>query len=198
MEYVDTPGLDDILTGEQAVEEISKAFRVGGPFKLFFVCTLEAGALRPTDVSVIRTVSRAIQLQATDTSIKYGVVVNKCSQTELQQFDNADYKLNISRRLGIEPTKQNPLLIKLEPTIDSVSNTLLRGKEEYNQFVDALPVFSLPQHCQVKLSAGDLEEQLRKEIPDLQKKTVQQETVRDPGCWCLFTYFFANGTRSGQ
>eukprot|EP00972_Heterocapsa_arctica_P004459 662494-Heterocapsa_arctica.AAC.1 len=76
---MDTPGLDDVKLREMAAKEISKALKRDGDFKVFFVITLEAGRVRPSDKVTIKLVLDA----APDIGCKYGIIVNKMSKKAL-------------------------------------------------------------------------------------------------------------------
>eukprot|EP01132_Coremiostelium_polycephalum_P000132 gene132-179_t len=72
--YIDTPGLADVNTREQAAKEIEQALKKNNNYKIVFVATIESGRLRPTDVSTIETVCDAIKVP-----FEYGLVFNKVS-----------------------------------------------------------------------------------------------------------------------
>jgi len=71
--YGDTPGLSDIKIRKQAADEIRKALQQDGDYKLVFVCTLEAGRVRPDDVTTMQLVLEAIN----DAEFPFAIVVNK-------------------------------------------------------------------------------------------------------------------------
>lgn len=73
--YVDTPGLHDVETRETAALEIQKALQQEGRYKIFFVITLEAGRVRPVDVTVINLVLDAIK----ESNLQHSLIVNKVS-----------------------------------------------------------------------------------------------------------------------
>lgn len=70
--YGDTPGLCDMELKEQAANEIEKALKRGGEFKILFVMTIESGRVRPEDFLTIETV-----LSNIDVEVNYGIVINK-------------------------------------------------------------------------------------------------------------------------
>jgi len=74
----DTPGLDDMKIRGQAAAEIEKALKQEGSYKLFFVITLEAGRVKPSDVATIEMVMDAIKRD----DKAYNVIVNKISKLE--------------------------------------------------------------------------------------------------------------------
>lgn len=74
----DTPGLDDMKIREQAAVEIEKALKQEGTYKLFFVITLEAGRVKPSDIATIEMVMDAIKREGKS----YNVIINKISKLE--------------------------------------------------------------------------------------------------------------------
>jgi len=73
--YGDTPGLSDIKMRKRAAEEITKILKQNGQYKIFFVCTLESGRVRPDDVTTIKLVLESITVP-----IEYGIIVNKITK----------------------------------------------------------------------------------------------------------------------
>ena len=51
--YLDTPGLQDVVTRRRAAIAITEALRQNGNYQIFFVLTLNAGKLRPEDLTTI-------------------------------------------------------------------------------------------------------------------------------------------------
>lgn len=74
--YMDTPGLSDISMRTQAAQEIKKALSQGGLFQIFFVMTLEAGRIRPDDLTTMKLVLNA----APTIKTLYSVIINKVSK----------------------------------------------------------------------------------------------------------------------
>jgi len=73
----DTPGLQDIETKKKAAEEIVKLFRSVKFMKLIFVVTLEAGRIRPVDVTTMDLMLSSFQ--DIDMTNRFGVIINKVS-----------------------------------------------------------------------------------------------------------------------
>jgi energy-coupling factor transporter ATP-binding protein EcfA2 len=57
-----------------------KALRVGGKFKIMFVCTLESGRIQAADLTTIKLVLDAIG----DNTLPFGIVVNKVNKSRLR------------------------------------------------------------------------------------------------------------------
>jgi len=74
--YIDTPGLEDIARKKQAGVEIEKALKKDGTMKLVFVVTLEGGRIRSADIATIETVLGAFKPEF-KRHIQYGIIVNK-------------------------------------------------------------------------------------------------------------------------
>lgn len=74
----DTPGLEDVKLRNQAADEIEKALKQDGVYKLFFVITLEAGRIKPADLATIDVVMDAID----HNDRAFNVIINKLSKKE--------------------------------------------------------------------------------------------------------------------
>ncbi len=85
-QYVDTPGLDDVLTREVAASEISSALSGTESLLLVFVCTLEAGAVKAADVDTIKAVLLALEQAGAHVRDSFCILVNKCSPNEMEKL----------------------------------------------------------------------------------------------------------------
>ena len=74
--YLDTPGLADIKMRKAAATAITEGLRKNGTYQIFFVVTLEAGRLRPTDLATIKLV-----LENAKDIISYNLIINKLSKS---------------------------------------------------------------------------------------------------------------------
>ena len=72
--YFDTPGLEDANKEMQkrAAEEVTKALKQRGIYKIFFVITLEAGRVDTRDAALIKVI-----LEHAREITRFGVIVNK-------------------------------------------------------------------------------------------------------------------------
>lgn len=82
--FCDTPGLEDVEIRQRAAEEITKALKQAGSYRVFFVLTCESGRVRPPDVALIDTVRDALE-GAVDSSFQHSVIVNKVSKKLMQK-----------------------------------------------------------------------------------------------------------------
>lgn len=89
--YVDTPGLSDIQMRKQAAEEIAKALREGGPFKIVFVMTLEGGRVRPDDNATRKLVLEA----APEIGTNYSIILNKVTRGEARGLSRPENMENL-------------------------------------------------------------------------------------------------------
>jgi hypothetical protein len=69
--FYDTPGLADTKLRKEAAEAITKVFKKGGDFKVFFVLTLQSGRVLEQDRTTMEEILRSAPI--TD----YGVIFNK-------------------------------------------------------------------------------------------------------------------------
>ena len=86
--WADTPGLSDIALRKRAAEEIVLALQKNGVYKIIFVMTLEAGRVRPDDITTMRLVHSACEI----IGIKYSIVVNKVTTGMFNHMENEDEK----------------------------------------------------------------------------------------------------------
>lgn len=81
----DTPGLDDVEMRQKAAGEIEKALKQEGIYRLFFVITLEAGRIKPADLTTIEMVMGAIKRD----NVTFNVIVNKVTKQEKAKIEQA-------------------------------------------------------------------------------------------------------------
>lgn len=94
---LDTPGLADVVTEDQNLQEIQKAFETPGIYKLFFVIVLEAGRITSEDTDTIQVV-----LEALPPDINFGVLVNKV--TPALMCEKSEISIHLSKSIGRNPT----------------------------------------------------------------------------------------------
>merc|ERR1712050_148484 len=82
--YMDTPGLSDIELRKQAAAAINKAMSMGGRFKLFFVITLDAGRVRPVDLTTMKLVLGACSDIPAHNG--YGIIINKLHKKVMKKL----------------------------------------------------------------------------------------------------------------
>ena len=69
--YGDTPGLSDVKYRKEVAQEITKALKQNGIYKLFFVASVEAGRVRPDDIITIHLILNSIQIK-----VNYSIIIN--------------------------------------------------------------------------------------------------------------------------
>ena len=72
---VDTPGFFDLGNQKKAAKEIENGLKKNGEYRLIFVFTLEAGRVRPQDVTAVKLI-----LDAINEDVPFGVVINKLEE----------------------------------------------------------------------------------------------------------------------
>jgi len=108
--FMDTPGLEDVKKRKQAAKAITEALKKNGNYQVFFVVTLEAGRVRPQDVTVINLV-----LESAKEITHYGVIFNKLTKPLLKKLEDDNEKMKLLVQVSIhEDGKGNkPLPIPL-------------------------------------------------------------------------------------
>jgi predicted GTPase len=85
--YMDTPGLDDVKTRDQAALEIEKALKQDKDYKILFVATLETGRIKPADLQTMNIVCDTVK-----TDFTYGIVFNKVTNPVMKLIEATEDK----------------------------------------------------------------------------------------------------------
>lgn len=105
--YMDTPGLADVEKREQAAREIESALKKEGRYHIFFVVTLEAGRVKPEDVTTINTVMDAVKLE----NPGFNIVVNKLMPKEKHVIMKDEVKMaSVYAQLNAGKHKTNSIM----------------------------------------------------------------------------------------
>ena len=144
---MDTPGLSDIKLRGEAAKAITQALKKNGSYQIFFVITLEAGRIRPEDMTTIKLV-----LESASDITYYSIIINKLSDNAYNCLteDNAE-KLKI---LVAEMTEQFNCK-KDPPTVLLLSNHVdLYDAEDKVIKWDDLDEFANEAPCMIVRSAS--------------------------------------------
>ena len=110
--YLDTPGLSDINIRKQAAKAITEALKQNGMYQIFFVITLEAGRVRPEDITTMKLV-----LQSSKDIRYYSIIINKLTKGSLNGLieDNAKNLITVVTEVikQIECVEVPPTLLLL-------------------------------------------------------------------------------------
>lgn len=98
--WIDTPGLKDSKIRLQSGQEIEKAMKKGGLYRLLFVVTLEEGRVRPDDAATLLVILAAIPEE-----VQFSIILNKLSpevpyHTIISTIQCSNSFLGISRTPG--------------------------------------------------------------------------------------------------
>jgi len=101
---MDTPGLSDQEKRKEAAEAIEAALSKGGFFRIFFVITMEAGRIRPDDLTTIQIV-----LDGVANVTSFGIIINKVSRNMIRRVTKSEdifrkWKMSITKSLANAPT----------------------------------------------------------------------------------------------
>lgn len=121
--YIDTPGLADTQKRDDAARAITTALRTtSGRVKLFFVVTLEAGRVRPADVSTMTSVLTAIN----DEHCHFGLIVNKLSSVAKSRITNTSAADDIVAAFAFRGRPPSGCLwLGLDATVSDADNAIL-------------------------------------------------------------------------
>ncbi len=206
--YFDTPGLDDIAMREQAALEISQALQGGCEMKLIFVVTLEAGRIKPADLTTIKVVLKAIEDVGVDASGRYSVIVNKCNSTLMKQFQMMRPREKVRSTFCMVKYLQNIEFFQKIGAADDQDDYLLQNNAEYAKFVKEAPTMRLPENAKVTVDATNFDKihkHYEKELESLRNKLKELEGERDDKMWMdlvekiiipLGVAYFTSGTNT--
>ena len=118
IKYIDTPGLDDLISKEKATQEIEKALRGNNNYKVIFVAMLEGERIRASDLATINSVCDAIH----EADFEYGIIFNKMNKGALNYINtNRDEFINFLSPLHKRPNPEWLLFIEEEGNMRSKS-----------------------------------------------------------------------------
>ena len=128
--YLETPGLSDIVLRKKAAKAITEALKQNGTYQVFFVITLEAGRLRPDDITTIKLV-----LESASDIKHYSLIINKLSTVVydgLLENDAEQLKFMITELVLQTNSKDKPPTVFLQKH----SVKLWDGKNKFEELVD--------------------------------------------------------------
>lgn len=184
--YLDTPGLSDIKIRKQAAEAITKALKQGGTYQVFFVITLEAGRVRPEDMTTIK-----LTLESASDIKHFSLIINKLSTNAFDRLlaQNAEQlRIMVTELLVQINCKDNPptvLLLQQQFKLFDKENQFINWNE-LNEFVAKAPSITVRSTCVEDLKGDPYSFQetldaLRSELEELRKdnerfRRMQKET----------------------
>lgn len=140
---IDTPGLADTLNRMSAAQEIQKALKHGGLYRLVFVMTLSSGRVRADDLLTIKYIMDAICLEY----VPFGIIINKATDRTMSEFENTERWTQlyscISVGSGYNALPRHYHLVKNFDEIEGEPNKKLPN----SQAIEALKTFVLSLPC---------------------------------------------------
>ena len=128
--YLDTPGLADVKLRKKAAKAISKALKKTGTYQIFFIVTLEAGRIRPEDMTTISVVLNSAK------DIKYySIIINKLSTAAYETLvakENEELKKLVAEMTELTQHVEIPpavLPLKLQLELHDQKNKLIKCNE---------------------------------------------------------------------
>ena len=161
--YGDTPGLSDVEYRKEAAQEITKALKQDGIYKLFFVACVEAGRVRPDDIITINLIMNSIQIQ-----VNYSIIINKCTKRFLEEIKKEEniQKIYASFNSGKKSTDNFHFFLKDEDMEDQDDMVPILPKQ-FKDFIEKAPhAIILKENVkEVKVDQfEELKEKYKKEI----------------------------------
>ena len=176
--YMDTPGLDDIEMRKKAAEAITHALKQDGSYRVMFVLTLEAGRIKPNDITTMNLV-----LDSAPEITNYGVVFNKIPEDELKMIPR-EGKQALLTQVSARTTKGEskplpiPLFVAENKNLKSKTNatTTIPGLED---FVLCLPPLVIHSGKVKEISTESFDEMREKLEEQLSHYKRNQEALEE-------------------
>lgn len=180
--FGDTPGLADVAMQEKAAEAITEALTdahaKGRTVKIFFVCGLTAGRIRPEDLYTVKTVMTSIKMpdKTSPPANSYGVIFNQCAEIKHPKFETQGWprikSLLNTQSASMPFTTESVLAVPLLELLTNADNT--RG--DFPQVMEfVLNFHGIKLGSVEKIDTEDLEEKLAKMKEQAQKDREEQE-----------------------
>lgn len=165
----DTPGLSDVETCEQAAREISSLFYKVKSLKLFFVVTLEAGRVKPDDLTTMNLILNSIDIG--DTTNKFVIVVNKIPHNTFEKLrSNPNNLTKIAASLTLKHKTSRIIFVPKNEEMEDAENIVT----DLNSDIARLILHSAPVEvaCVSDIdvsSAANMAENFQQQIVEISK-----------------------------
>lgn len=150
----DTPGLSDVSLRAEAAAAIRDGLSSADQASIYFVVTLEAGRVRPVDVTTMNTVLDAIV--GVDMTNKFGIIVNKLKPKVIEKIQN---DINGQTKLFGCLTQQHKTihiyLNPFDPELDEEDDALVPASEDLRLFLRTVLPTPIPQVKELEVDNYD-------------------------------------------
>lgn len=158
VQFIDTPGLHDVDTRNEASEEIAKSLRLGGEFTIVFVATLESGRTRPADLATMEAVLTAIDRKGVEMDNRFSVILNKCHSSVLCALDSKDKADILKAHFSRTKLCGTILFFPEMESLDNEGNVLLSDVSVLKRFVFSdSPKIRLPLCPELQVEVDDMD-----------------------------------------
>jgi len=176
MMYIDTPGLSDIDLRKKAAVEITSALKSGGYFRIFFVITLEAGRVRPDDITTMKLVLDSAPIKS-----NYSVIVNKLHPDLVQMLNEGEnrQKLETAINRNLPGTTSIYYNIHIAALDSTKKNQIHDLPSALAKFILSSPLIAIPKESvqeikdfnfdKMRKKLGKIIEQLQKDKEEMTK-----------------------------
>lgn len=158
-QYIDTPGLDDVELRKEAAREIGRALDGPGNVRLVFVVTLEAGRVRPADVSTVKIVLEAVRRSGIAVDGNFSLIFNKCDQSVMRALEfEAGAEWSVLEPFCFVASVTHVCTLPLELTATGKDDELLGMAENLQRFVAGAPRFEVKGEYGIKIDVRGFDE----------------------------------------
>lgn len=162
--YLDTPGLEDTEKRKQAAAAIKEALTKSGKYQVIFVVTLEAGRVRPADVTTVSLI-----LTSAPEIKHYGLIFNKMTKKVLSKM-TPEKKQELQSQVSINNGDNNavpyPIYIEKNSKLDDADD-VVEDMPVLQAFLTAIqPIVINPEQVEeIKTDAFDeMKEDFEKQL----------------------------------
>jgi GTP-binding protein EngB required for normal cell division len=170
--YIDTPGLADIASMEQAAQEIEKALKENNNYKIIFVATLESARIKAEDIVSINKVCASIKAD-----FEYGIIFNKVSNPVIKLLEEENQAKMKKYLATLCKQPASIIVLKKARTIADKNNMFFSADSENRKdvldFIARLQANMIPAHQVRPIDVTDYKkesEKMEKELFDLRKE----------------------------
>lgn len=182
--FVDTPGLDDIKAREKAAEEISKALKLTGSYRLFFVVGLEVGRVRPQDCVTMKLVLDACHdIPEFQSSFRYSIIINKLGPKIKHSIEHDEQRRQevLAGLFNTMGKKTNSIYYapKVED-LEEAENEIFEMPKDMKDFISDAPDVLIPSKCVNGVQTSEFEHMqvaLETQISDLRQQLDKQQLI---------------------
>jgi len=155
---IDTPGLSDMKLRQQAGQQIEKALKQSGSYRIVFVVTLSSLRVRPQDGITIETVLQSCPSIGNN----YGIIINKQPEKTIEGLE--EHLDEVKAKLFQSPSVPATDFVHINPHFEALhdeQNVFQAASDELKRWLDTMPRINILPANVGRICVGDMEERQR-------------------------------------